>query len=524
MEDALTAPSASATRSPPSVILVFEEHLRALSAEGDIDLGAQKLGFDGQRDWQEWAHGSQSRSIANSDHLDRNAATLNDGQGGIFVVFEATPQYGEHQGDVDLYGQHISANGSLLWNNGQPMPLATSRQRERNPVLSSDGSGGLVVVFEIEIVQGPDKGDIDIGAQRIDPSGTMLWNSGTRSVGVARTNLIEKNPNLVQAPDGSIVVVYEAIQREAPTGHDLLARRLSPKGELLWKTQRGFVPIAHSSGDDLNPHLAPAPDGFVVAFEQHFDTERGYDVDVVMQKVSWRGELMWLEGQASVPIANSSHIERNPKVLATKDGCHVVAFELVLTHGRFAGDSDLFVQKVTPAGLLQWTETELGTIVSASKSMELNPELSLAEDGGVFVFWEHHIVEGDYVGDVDILGQRIGSAGKRLWNAGTSSVLVAASQQLELSPQAINDAEGGAIIVFETESLEYKWRGLRHLRGQRIDANGLLLWNQGKHSSLVAGSRDSEINAVLPGKKRPTFRRQGRTPPRKPRTDSSDQL
>ena len=62
---------------------------------------------------------------------------------------------------------------------------------------------------------------------------------------------------------------------------------------------------------------------------------------------------------------------------------------------------------------------------------------------------------------------------------------------------------------------EYKWRGLRHLRGQRVDSNGVLMWNQG-HSSLVAGSRDSEVNAVLPGKRRPTFRRHDRSPRTKP--------
>ena len=509
----------------PGIILVFEEHLRAINSDGDIDLGAQKLSFNGERDWQSWTHGSENRSIANSDQLDQNAATLSDGQGGIFVVFEATPQHGEHRGDVDLYGQHINADGKLLWNNGQPLPLATSRQRERNPVLSSDGHGGLIVAFEIEISQGPDAGDTDIGAQRVDAQGTMLWNAGMRSMGIARTNLIEKNPNIISAPNGSVIVVYEAQGPDAEaTGHDLLARKIDLDGNSVWKS-RGLVPVAHSAGDDINPHLALADDGVIIAFEQHFDTDRGYDVDVVVQKLSWQGELLWLNGEASIPLGNSTHLERNPRVIATSDGAHAIAFEVVLTHGKFAGDSDLFIQKVAPDGTLLWTETELGAIVSASKSMELNPELTQASDGGVLVFWEHHIVDGNHVGDIDILGQRIGGDGKRLWNAGTSSVLVAASQQLELSPQAIDDTEGGAIIVFETESLEYKWRGLRHLRGQRIDSEGTLMWNQGKHSSLVAGSRDSEVNAVLPGKRRPTFRRQDRrTPSRAPQSTPSDAL
>ena len=72
----------------PGIILVFEEHLRAINSDGDIDL-AQKLSFNGERDWQSWTH-EQNRNIANSDQLDQNAATLSDGQGGIFVVFEAT--------------------------------------------------------------------------------------------------------------------------------------------------------------------------------------------------------------------------------------------------------------------------------------------------------------------------------------------------------------------------------------------------------------------------------------------------
>ena len=393
-----------------------------------------------------------------------------------------------------------------------------------NPVLSSDGHGGLIVAFEIEISQGPDAGDTDIGAQRVDAQGTMLWNAGMRSIGVARTNLVEKNPNIVTAPDGSVVVVYEAQGPDVETtGHDLLARKIDLDGNPVWKS-RGLVPVAHSAGDDINPHLAAATDGVIIAFEQHFDTDRGYDVDVVVQKLSWQGELLWLNGEASIPIGNSTHLERNPRVIATSDGAHAVAFELVLTQGDFAGDSDLFIQKVAPDGTLLWTETELGAIVSASKSMELNPELTPAL---TVASW---FLGTPYCRRESCWRYRYSRTTDRQrwtapWNAGTSSVLVAASQQLELSPQAIDDTQGGAIIVFETESLEYKWRGLRHLRGQRINSDGTLMWNQGKHSSLVAGSRDSEINAVLPGKRRPTFRRQERrSAPRTPKVVPSDAL
>ena len=43
----------------PGIILVFEEHLRAINSDGDIDLGAQKLSFNGERDWQSWTHGKR---------------------------------------------------------------------------------------------------------------------------------------------------------------------------------------------------------------------------------------------------------------------------------------------------------------------------------------------------------------------------------------------------------------------------------------------------------------------------------
>ena len=165
----------------------------------------------------------------------------------------------------------------------------------------------------------------------------------------------------------------------------MLARKVDLEGNPVWKS-RGLVPVAHSAGDDINPHLALADDGVIIAFEQHFDTDRGYDVDVVVQKLSWQGELLWLNGEASIPLGNSTHLERNPRVIATSDGAHAIAFEVVLTHGNFAGDSDLFIQKVAPDGTLLGPKPSLEPLSPPANRWNSIQNSHKPPDGGVLVF------------------------------------------------------------------------------------------------------------------------------------------
>ncbi len=99
--------------------------------------------------------------------------------------------------------------------------------------------------------------------------------------------------------------------------------------------------------------------------------------------------------------------------------------------------------------------------------------------GGLLVFSEAAAREGRYAGDWEIIGQRIDAAGKLLWNDGDSSVVVAASTWSERRPVAIPDGRGGAFVFYEAWGPPgSEWEGDVDIRGQRVSGSGELLWGE----------------------------------------------
>ena len=233
-------------------LVVFQQEAVNGEHTGDIDLAAQR--FDAQGNAL-WFDGRRSANVSDTSFSETAHAVLSDGQGGAFVVFEAEPRSGERLGDSDLWAQRISADGRAQWNRGSPVFVATSNWSEKNPVLAPDGEGGVVVVFEQHAPRGEFAGDIDLGAQRIDADGNLLWGEGQRALNVANSEWKEHGPHVTADGSRGIVVVFEAEARSGRFAGDaeVLAQRLDMQGVLTWNPPTGPVPIAASTLREGNP-------------------------------------------------------------------------------------------------------------------------------------------------------------------------------------------------------------------------------------------------------------------------------
>lgn len=233
------------------------------------------------------------------------------------VVFEQHSVTGEYAGDVDIGAQRISATGELMWNEGdRSATVSSAKHIERAPFAIPDGVGGIIVVFEAEARTGEHAGDTEIFAQRVDANGNMMWNNGESSIVVASSTWSEKNP--VAVPDG-----------------------------------RG---------------------GAIVIFEQHAKTgEYAGDVDIGAQRISATGELMWNDGDRSVTVASGERIERAPAAIPDGAGGAIVVFEAEARTGEYAGDTEIYAQRIDANGNMVWEDGESSTMVASSKWREKNP-------------------------------------------------------------------------------------------------------------------------------------------------------
>jgi hypothetical protein len=320
-----------------------------------------------------WNGGQGPVTIAGSPALEQNPHIISDGQGGAFVFFESVGK----DGDIDIMGQHISADGRLWADGKKAIDIANTDSIERHPVAVLDGAGGAIVAFESEARSGKYKGDTDVMAQRISRDGKLQWGSATKPAIVTEAKGLDRNPVAVTDGAGGVIVAYE------------------------------FEP---TEGDDAG------------------------DIDIRAQRLDSHGHRVWNGGKSSSPVCNSTRLERAPAIASDGKGGAIVVAEAEIRAGKGAGDVDLFGQRISGAGALLWNGGKKSVVVAESDWRERSPIVVPDGEGGAMVVYSAIAVGGKLDGDIDLESMRIDSNGKLIWHDGEESVHVSATDKLERNP------------------------------------------------------------------------------------------
>lgn len=348
------------------------------------------------------------------------------------VVFETyAPANSEWTGDVDIGACIVTDGGE----EGEFIFVCSGPYVEQRPFAVPDGAGGAIIVCEGAAREGEYAGDYEILAQRIGPDGKLLWEEGRRSVVLAASTWSERNPVVVPDGAGGAFVFFEAY---APAG-----------------------------------------------------SEWAGDVDIRGQRVSAEGQVLW--GDAGVPIASGTYLEQAPGAVADGAGGVIVVFQAAAREGEFAGDWEIAAQRVGPDGSLLWRDGESSVVVASSRWRETQPCAVSDGAGGVLVFFQAEATEGEFAGDIDILGQRLSAQGEPMWEGGQRSAMVMASLAHELAPAAIADGAGGAIVICQGASREGQYAGDWEILAQRVSPDGEALWNNGDTPAMLANTTLHEM-------------------------------
>lgn len=140
-----------------------------------------------------------------------------DGSGGAIVVWT---DY--RNGDADIYAQKINSSNTLVWTaSGKPVSTVVA-QVDDYPILAPDGSGGAVVSW-LRVI-GPNK---NIYAQHIGTGGNVTWPPD----GVAITTAPDSKWNAqILGIDGGAVIAWADFRSAAQ--NDVYAQRIMPNGIL----------------------------------------------------------------------------------------------------------------------------------------------------------------------------------------------------------------------------------------------------------------------------------------------------
>jgi hypothetical protein len=315
------------------------------------------------------------------------AEVISDGEGGAFVYYYLDP-YTSNNKEDEIYLQHISSEGELLWTNGVAIDTSKGFSRYFMDMVLDDTDGVIISMYWtdadyndfIRFHHVTDFGFVDWVSEsypiwgyynyenqmlpdgeggayfyhwsvtepfnyfinRISSSGDLLW--GDQGVEL-KGNTADNYSGLAswtRLQDNSVVFAYEFWNDDSLFYKDIYAQRISPTGELLWETP---IPIVDHviEGQILSPDMITLPDTSVFILWSDTRDWDSLEYDVYGQKLGQHGEVQWQEN--GIPIIRRIGKQFFP--VATSDGTDgaIVAWTSGWPFGSFAqhinGDGEL---------------------------------------------------------------------------------------------------------------------------------------------------------------------------------------
>jgi hypothetical protein len=152
-------------------------------------------------------------------------------------------------GGVDIYAQRVSSSGTMLWDeNG--IALCTAPGDQLHPVITSDGAEGAIVAW--------DDDQPNVSLQRVDATGAVQFATD----GIKLSSTASRSPRIVSDGEGGAIVAWEDDRFWDYTATDIYAQRVSSTGVAQWNIDGTPLCTANRSQYDA----ALIPDGFGGAF------------------------------------------------------------------------------------------------------------------------------------------------------------------------------------------------------------------------------------------------------------------
>lgn len=327
------------------------------SGNGNYDIYAQRIDADGNPQWT-----NDGIPVCNANKEQNSPCITSDGAGGAIIIWEDF-----RTNYADLYGQRINKNGESLWaKNGVIVCGVTSAQNA--PEVISDGTGGAIVVW-----QDFRRNYADMYAQRIDGSGTILWEKW--GVAVCNAQGHESFAAIVSnGAEGAIITWIDT--RNGTNNNDIYAQQIDGNGAVQWLADG--APICTAPGNQNYPMITT--DGAGGAFIGWWDMRSG-DFNIYAQRIDLAGNVQW--GNNGLAICSESGIQNRVSVISDGDNGAI----LVWNDNRTApSDFDVYAQRIDRKGIALWKKN--GTPVSTASDTQCFPVLVSDGTGGAIIAWQ----------------------------------------------------------------------------------------------------------------------------------------
>ncbi len=256
-------------------------------------------------------------------------------------------------------------------------------------------------------------------------------------------------------PDGAGGAI-EVWQDTRSGASDLYIQRITSTGALASGWPANGLALCTAVGDQKSAVIAgDGSGGAFIAWEDY--RAGGANADVYLQHITSTGALASGWPANGLALCTEAGAQGYPAIIVAS-GYAMVAWQ----DDRSGLSSDIYAQRVSPAGVAQWTSA--GIEVSIASGNQMFPWIVGDGAGGGIVTWQD-----GRGGDWDIYAQRLNSSGAGLWTTDGIALCGAASDQL--TPRLVADGAGGAVLVWD----DYRSMNA-DVYAQRVNASGVALW------------------------------------------------
>lgn len=331
---------------------------------GNRDIYAQRIDSVGTALWT-----ANGVAVAAKASQQQDAKLISDGAGGAIIVWQDSVN-----GAWDIYAQHISNNGNLLWG-AAGLVVCSAANAQINPRVETDGAFGAIVVWQ-------DKrggADYDIYAQRINASGIVQWASN--GVAVCTSISTQSNPKIEPSGFNGAIIAWQ--DKRNGVDYNIYAQQLNSGGGASWTTNGVAICTAAGSQSAVDMTSEGMSSGAIITWKD----QRGLSYDIYAQKIDFSGVTQWSAN--GVGIATSSVNQLNPNIVGDGSGGAIIVWQDSSSAG-----SDIKSQRIDSNGAIQWTAG--GVLVGSAGDDQVSPKNVSNGSGGSIYAWQDKRNAGDF--------------------------------------------------------------------------------------------------------------------------------
>ncbi|MEO8513664.1 MAG: T9SS type A sorting domain-containing protein [Ignavibacteria bacterium] len=380
---------------------------------GKYEIYAQRMNGDGNALWT-----INGLPVCTQDS-NFKPMIVSDGTGGAIIAWQSY----RGSATADIYAQRINSSGNVMWSvNGLPVCVVVFEQD--TIAMVSDGLGGAILTWQD---YRSNNGFADIYAQRINPSGTMIWTAN--GVNICNQAAAQRGPKIIGDGSGGAFITW--FDNRAGN-YDIYSQRIAAAGAVVWTTNG--VATCTMAADQLTPDIcSDGANGVIITWT---DFRSSTDFNIYAQRVGPSGAIVWVV-DGVVLNNNVAYAQLDPKIVSDGLAGAIVSW----TDYRTGTTADIYAQRVNTTGAVQWTAT--GVIICTATGDQIYSQLTSDGNNGAYITWEDH----RNAGNSDIYAQRIASNAALNWAATGYDICTVGNDQLR--PSLVSNGNLGALVVWQ---------------------------------------------------------------------------